>query len=332
MAPAGWYDDGAGSLRYWDGDSWTGHTSARGLVPPPLPPESTPAPPVPHDSTPAPSSVATATATLDESPSEARRSTAYGIGALASALVGFVFTRLPFPILAIVGVLLLLVGLVIAIIAIVVVGREWRAVTALVVSIIGLVTSLIAFTIGAVSTLPATFEEMNGVGVPTVEVPQPTVEPGPEPTAAPDEIEEPVKGDFAGMISPTSTSVGFGETIAWEDGVTMSVTPPEPYVPTGLATGGGANNVIFTLTITNGSSESISLLTYSQVTSAGQPGTNIFDFLDSGEEIGVEPTGVLEPGQSVTWREAWSVADPNAITLLDSPTVDHVEVTFTNEQ
>ena len=86
-----------------------------------------------------------------ESPSEARRSTAYGIGALTSALLGFVLTRLPFEVPALVGVVLLLIGLVVAIIAIVVIGREWRAVTALVVSIVGLVTSVITFTIGAMS-------------------------------------------------------------------------------------------------------------------------------------------------------------------------------------
>lgn len=85
----------------------------------------------------------------DDPPSEARRSNAYGIGALTSALVGFVLTRLPFEIPALVGVVLLLVGLVVAIIAIVVIGREWRAVAALVVSIVGLVTSVITFTVGA---------------------------------------------------------------------------------------------------------------------------------------------------------------------------------------
>ncbi len=119
----------------------------------------------------------------------------------------------------------------------------------------------------------------------------------------------------------------------WDDGVGMSVSQPEPYVPTEFASGASLpNNVVFTVTITNGSDASIALLPYSEVMSGGQPATIIFDFLDSGEEISVEPSSALEPGQSISWREAWSVADPNAITMTNSPTVDHAEVSFTNQQ
>ena len=119
----------------------------------------------------------------------------------------------------------------------------------------------------------------------------------------------------------------------WDDGVGMSVSQPEPYVPTEFASGGSLpNDVVVTLTITNGSDASIAMLPYSEVTSGGQPTTIIFDLLDSGEQIGAAPSGALEPGQSVSWREAWSVADPNAITVTNSPTVDHAVVSFTNEQ
>jgi len=27
-APAGWYDDGSGAMRYWDGSAWTGHVAS----------------------------------------------------------------------------------------------------------------------------------------------------------------------------------------------------------------------------------------------------------------------------------------------------------------
>lgn len=40
--PAGWYDDGSGAQRYWDGDAWTGHVAhpvhaAPGFAAPPNP-------------------------------------------------------------------------------------------------------------------------------------------------------------------------------------------------------------------------------------------------------------------------------------------------------
>lgn len=32
--PAGWYDDGSGTNRYWDGTAWTSHTAPSGVAPP----------------------------------------------------------------------------------------------------------------------------------------------------------------------------------------------------------------------------------------------------------------------------------------------------------
>ncbi len=34
MTPAGWYDDGTGQLRYWDGQGWTQHVALAGGQPP----------------------------------------------------------------------------------------------------------------------------------------------------------------------------------------------------------------------------------------------------------------------------------------------------------
>ena len=125
--------------------------------------------------------------------------------------------------------------------------------------------------------------------VATAEATQDEADPSPEP--------EPIEEPPLGLIPAASATATFGETMLWDDGVGMSVSPPEPYVPTEFASGASLpNNVVFTLTITNGSDASIALLPYSEIMSGGQPASIIFDFLDSGEEISAEPSSVLEPG------------------------------------
>ena len=42
--PAGWYDDGSGRLRWWDGGAWTEHTMDAAAPPPPTTPEPVPNP------------------------------------------------------------------------------------------------------------------------------------------------------------------------------------------------------------------------------------------------------------------------------------------------
>ena len=49
-----------------------------------------------------------------------------------------------------------------------------------------------------------------------------------------------------------------------------------------------------------------------------------------GQEVSVPPTTVILPGESVTWRAAWSVADPNALTMQVAPSFEYQDATFTN--
>ena len=44
------------------------------------------------------------------------------------------------------------------------------------------------------------------------------------------------------------------------------------------------------------------------------------------------PSTVILPGQSVTWKEAWSVADPNSLTMQIAPSWDYENAVFTNIQ
>lgn len=50
--PAGWYDDGAGSTRYWDGTAWTAHVAPAAAPPPVVPEPVAPQPVVPEPAAP----------------------------------------------------------------------------------------------------------------------------------------------------------------------------------------------------------------------------------------------------------------------------------------
>ena len=326
-APAGWYDDGSGNPRYWDGDAWTDPTppEPKGATIPAsdwvAPTTGAPgAETVPTAPAPTTVAVARAPATSEAPAPKTRRPNALSITALALAVIGLI--SLYIPILSVVGSVLLTIALALSIVSFVLRGREWSALTAMIVSIVGIVLTLVSLVvIAATDTVPAIMSELN---VPSAEATEDAADPSPE--------AEPIEEPPLGLITPASATATFGETILWDDGVGMSVSQPEPYAPTEFASGASLpNNVVFTVTITNGSDASIALLPYSEVTSGGQPATIIFDFLDSGEEISIEPSSVLEPGQSISWREAWSVADPNAMTMTNSPTVDHAQVSFTNQ-
>ena len=119
----------------------------------------------------------------------------------------------------------------------------------------------------------------------------------------------------------------------WENGVQLSVSAPEPYTPSEFAAGADLpDNLVFTITIRNDSSENLEPTPFPQLSSGGQEASQIFDVSADGQEVSVPPTTVILPGQSVTWRAAWSVADPNALTMQVAPSFEYQDAIFTNIQ
>ncbi|MDR2997814.1 MAG: DUF2510 domain-containing protein [Microbacterium sp.] len=156
--PAGWYDDGSGRQRWWDGTQWTEHFAPVEVAPVPVfepPYVAEPAPQIQrHDQAgtplvapghPAGQPYAAAMPFAGAPAAAARRPSALAWVALAVSLTGAVLACIP-PILG-VGLLLLLAGIVLSIIALVRPGARWPGVTGIIVSSVGalaVVTTLVS--------------------------------------------------------------------------------------------------------------------------------------------------------------------------------------------
>ena len=353
--PAGWYDDGRGALRYWDGTQWTEHTAplapaadqAATAAYPPSPADLTATAPYgavpPADQyatqqfgtdpygTPTsgtdPFAVApygTTTTTTTTRPAGApgggpSGTNVVGIIALAVAVVGFVFACIPF--VQVVGWILLPIAFVLAIVGLFLKGRKWPAITALIVSIVGAIVGAIVAAVVAWGI----FGQLVDSGVIQEEIRE-----GIEDelgTPVPNESPDPGDDDEAGIAN----GLAFGETMQWSDGVTMTVSEPEPFSASDLAAGSDqAEDLVFTLTIVNDSTESVQPIVVSTLSSGGTEATRIIDVGAEGGQVGIPPTTPIQPGESITWQEAWSVDDPDSLTMSTSPSFVYEAAVFTN--
>lgn len=232
--------------------------------------------------------------------------------ALAVAVLGFIFACMPGA--AIVGWILLPIAFVLSIVALFLKGKKWPAIAALIVSIVGTIVAVVVFMTVVVTSVDEAFEDISID--PTVVAEDPAE---PEPSFA----EEPEAEEELGNLA-------FGEAATFDDGVSISVSAPAPFAPSEYSAGAvHPNNVAINITITNGSDANYEDYAYSTVTSGGAAGSQIFD---SQNGITGPPSGAILPGQTISWTEAWSVADPNAIVYQIAPGFSYDNVIFTNVQ
>lgn len=360
-APAGWYEDGSGGRRYWDGGAWTQYVAPGSENVPPSqvgsdqaatavlpaaddgptipfvwgsqgPQRSDAAQTVPYAAVNANGDWTTAsygvpaTTVLPGHPFTEPSNpgpNVVGIIALVVAVVGLVFAFIP-PVSGVAWVLVT-VAFVLSIIGLFLRGAKWPAVTGLVVSIIAAIVGIVMFVASLVGSLGNAIDGIDD-SIPDIPVfPQP--EPGPDDPGAdpaPEQPEAPIEGALA-----------FGETMTWDDGVSISVSAPGPYTPSDFAVGANnANNVVFTVTITNSSTEDLQPLPLPALSSGDQDVSQIFDIgsdvFGPGDDVGFPPAETIEPGGSVSWRAAWSVDDPSSLTLQVAPNFLYPSATFTN--
>lgn len=359
-APAGWYEDGSGGRRYWDGDAWTQYVAPAPETLPPtqvLPESSTTAvtssgddgPTIPFvwgtrgssgsDATvnreaPTEDYGAPATMVLPRHPltepspsaepsfteSSSRDLNVVGVIALGVAIVGLVFAFIP----ALSGFawILVPVAVVLSIIGLSVRGAKWPAVTGLVVSLIAAVVGIVMFATSVIGSIGTALDELDEAipDVPALPLPgqgEPGADPAPEQPPA-----------DAGTLA-------FGETMTWDDGVALTVSAPEPYTPSEFAVGATrANHVVVTLTLTNGSAEDLQPLPLPTLSSGDQEVSPVVDLgndlLGPADDVGIPPTATIEPGESISWRVAWSVDDPSSLTVQVAPHLLYPSATFTN--
>jgi hypothetical protein len=125
----------------------------------------------------------------------------------------------------------------------------------------------------------------------------------------------------------SAENLAFGETYTFEDGVSITVSAPEPFTPSDYAdTSEQAADITVSITLTNGTGANFDpSLVYSSVTSGGVEGDRVFD---SAQKVGLSPTTAVPDGQSISWLEGYSVADPAQLVLQISPGYDYEDVVY----
>lgn len=137
---------------------------------------------------------------------------------------------------------------------------------------------------------------------------------------------ETAEGSNAGK----SRVLAFGEGWDFEDGMYYAISEPQPFEPTAYAAGATLpNNVYFTVTVTNGTEQPFEVYAHNDLTSGSQTASQIFDSGNPVGDVGMVSSTLL-PGQTVSWIEAWSVADPADMTLAGAPGYDYVPVIWSN--
>ncbi|MCD2441432.1 DUF2510 domain-containing protein [Agromyces sp. SYSU K20354] len=364
-APAGWYVDESGGRRYWDGDAWTQYLAPGAETVPSaqVGPESAitevlpsgdDSPTIPFvwgsqasdapgygygDAATSPTVPYAAVGAYREAPTESYAApvamalpghpftepsnpgpSVVSIIALVAAVVGLGFAFI--PALAGSAWIVVAVAFVLSLIGLFLRGAKWAAVTGLIVSIVAGIVGIVMFVSFVIGSIGGAFDEIVGPlpDVPVFPFPgegDPGTDPAPQPEA-------PVAGDLR-----------FGDTMTWDDGVSLTVSVPEPYTPSEFAVGATqAENVVFTLTLTNNSPEELQPLPLPTLSSGDQEVSQIFDIgsdvFDPGDDVGIPPTAPVAPGASISWRAAWSVDDPSSLTLQAAPSFRYPNATFTN--
>lgn len=246
------------------------------------------------------------TPTYQPAPQAPKSGNGLGLASLIVGIVAFIGAFVPF--INYVSGVIAVIGLVLGVIALFLKNKtKGVAIAGAAVSFVALILSIalaIAYTSAFVVAVDDALPYVDSV---TTEAAQPPSE--------------------SGEVAPVESNPAFGTTFTYEDGMAITVGEPVSVVVSDSAAGADqANNVVFSVTITNGTAENFEPVAFSSVTSGGVPASSIFD---SAANIGgFPPTTTIPAGQSVTWDEAYSIADLNQIVFEVSPSFFYENAVF----
>lgn len=129
--------------------------------------------------------------------------------------------------------------------------------------------------------------------------------------------------------TPDDTTVAFGKTFTWENGVSATVSAPKSYRSSGNGIGGEKFKyaVIFTVTIVNKSGKAYDpSIASATVQSADAEGDQIFD---SSNDLGGTPDTKVLNGRQTKFKMAFGVANPKDVVVEFSPGFEYNSAIWT---
>ena len=124
----------------------------------------------------------------------------------------------------------------------------------------------------------------------------------------------------------TDEILDFGETVTYDDGLSVTVSEPTQINPGEYAYPEVAEATQFTITIVNGSDAPFDpSFAYANVQSSNVEAEEVFS-----DTLGGPPSTTVLPGRETTYKAAFATADPSDIVFQLAPTWDHEDTFWTN--
>lgn len=134
----------------------------------------------------------------------------------------------------------------------------------------------------------------------------------PEATAAADVVDD-APADTDELPDQPEGTFGKG-AVAYPDGLTVSLSKPEPFEPSegAYVDAEAPHYVKFTVTVKNGSDERVDpILMYVSLASGETEGVAVFDVVNG---LSSPPETTITPGDTRSWVVAFGVTDPDDLT------------------